>query len=95
MATPHSSSHNKVSWSAKALIIFVRIYQLAISPLIGPRCRFNPTCSHYAIQALKQHGALKGGWLTCKRILKCHPLSAGGEDPVPPRYSNHKNNREN
>ncbi|AAU37089.1 unknown [[Mannheimia] succiniciproducens MBEL55E] len=66
----------------------IRFYQLAISPMIGPRCRFTPTCSCYGIEAIKTHGALKGSWLTLKRILKCHPLSKGGYDPVPPKINN-------
>ncbi|WP_440054606.1 membrane protein insertion efficiency factor YidD [Pseudoalteromonas sp. T1lg65] len=65
------------------LIIIIRGYQKGISPLLGPHCRFNPTCSSYAIQAINLHGIAKGSWLAVKRILKCHPLSAGGEDPVP------------
>lgn len=72
------------SFGAKALILLIRTYQLVLSPLIGPRCRFTPTCSQYGIEALKMHGLLKGSWLTLKRVLKCHPLSAGGYDPVPP-----------
>ena len=66
----------------------IRGYQLLISPILGPRCRFTPTCSHYAIEAIKTHGTMKGSWLALKRILKCHPLHSGGSDPVPP-----KNNR--
>ena len=57
----------------KILIALIKFYQVAISPLIGPRCRFVPTCSCYGIEALKTHGLLKGGWLTLKRVLKCHP----------------------
>ena len=68
MATSHSPG-------AKILIGLIRVYQVVISPLIGPRCRFTPTCSCYGVEALKTHGLLKGGWLTIKRILKCHPLS--------------------
>ena len=64
-------------------IWLVRQYQLWLSPLLGPRCRFHPTCSHYAIEAVSRHGALIGGWLSIKRILKCHPLHEGGFDPVP------------
>lgn len=61
----------------------VRLYQLGISPLLGPRCRFQPTCSAYAIEALRLHGGLKGGWLAIKRIAKCHPWGGFGFDPVP------------
>ncbi|WP_424405325.1 membrane protein insertion efficiency factor YidD [Pasteurella sp. PK-2025] len=78
------------SLGSKILIGLIRVYQLVISPLIGPRCRFTPTCSHYGIEALKTHGAIKGSWLTLKRILKCHPLTAGGYDPVPPKINNKK-----
>lgn len=64
------------SFGTKILIALIKFYQVAISPLIGPRCRFVPTCSCYGIEALKTHGLLKGSWLTLKRVLKCHPLSA-------------------
>lgn len=67
----------------KIAISFVRFYQIVISPLLGPRCRYFPTCSEYAIQAINCHGVRKGCWLAIKRLLKCHPLSAGGYDPVP------------
>ncbi|MGC3872301.1 membrane protein insertion efficiency factor YidD [Halomonas sp. GXIMD04776] len=67
------------------LIGIIRLYQYGISPLLGPRCRFWPSCSHYAIEALQLYGPFKGGWLALKRILKCHPWHAGGIDPVPPR----------
>ena len=67
----------------KLLILPIRVYQLVISPLLPPRCRFYPTCSQYAIEALQKHGAIRGGWLALKRILKCHPLHPGGVDPVP------------
>ncbi|MED4561322.1 membrane protein insertion efficiency factor YidD [Bacillus altitudinis] len=63
----------------------IRFYQTCISPLTPPSCRFYPTCSNYGLEAIKTHGALKGGWLTIKRILKCHPLHPGGMDPVPPK----------
>ncbi len=72
--------------------MLIRGYQLAISPLLGPRCRFNPTCSNYGIEALRRFGMLKGSWLTAKRVLKCHPLHAGGDNPVPPRKTD--DNRE-
>jgi putative membrane protein insertion efficiency factor len=61
----------------------IRGYQLVISPLLGPRCRFYPSCSHYAIEAIETHGALRGVWLTIKRISRCHPWHEGGFDPVP------------
>jgi len=54
-----------------------------VSPLLPPSCRFTPTCSHYSIDALKKHGILKGGWLSVKRILRCHPWGGSGYDPVP------------
>ncbi|WP_087023657.1 membrane protein insertion efficiency factor YidD [Thaumasiovibrio subtropicus] len=73
-----------VSPFAWLIIGLVRFYQLAISPLIGPRCRFTPTCSQYAIEAIKLHGGVKGSWLAAKRLLRCHPLNDGGFDPVPP-----------
>ena len=69
------------SWLVIGLIY---LYRLGISPFIGPRCRFSPTCSLYAIQAIKRHGLIKGGWLSSKRLIKCHPLHDGGYDPVPP-----------
>ena len=68
---------------ASILIAVVRGYQWAISPWLGPRCRFDPTCSHYAIAAIERFGALHGGWLALKRILRCHPWGGTGYDPVP------------
>jgi putative membrane protein insertion efficiency factor len=65
------------------LKILIRGYQLAISPLLGPSCRFYPSCSHYAIEAIEAHGSLRGAWLTIKRIGRCHPWNPGGFDPVP------------
>jgi len=63
----------------------VKLYRIAISPLFPPTCRFYPTCSEYAIEALSRHGAFKGGWLAMKRIAKCHPFHEGGVDLVPPK----------
>ena len=65
------------------LIALIRAYQIALSPYLGKHCRFAPTCSQYAIDALQTHGAFKGLWLTIKRLLKCHPWQAGGYDSVP------------
>jgi len=64
------------------LMSIIRFYQKWISPLLGPSCRFQPTCSHYALEALHEHGTLKGSWLSAKRLCKCHPFHAGGYDPV-------------
>ena len=66
----------------KILISFVRFYQLTISALTGNCCRFQPTCSEYAKEALQKHGCIKGSWLTLKRLLKCHPWGKSGYDPV-------------
>ncbi len=66
-----------------ALSFPIRLYQRLLSPLLGPRCRFYPSCSHYALQALHQHGPLRGSALAAGRILRCHPLNPGGYDPVP------------
>lgn len=68
---------------ALPFIALVRFYQICISPLTPAACRFTPTCSQYALEALKKYGAIKGGWLTVKRILKCHPWGGSGYDPVP------------
>jgi uncharacterized protein len=65
------------------LILVVRAYQAVLSPLLPAACRYHPTCSHYAIEALEKHGALRGGWLAVKRIARCHPFRPGGYDPVP------------
>ena len=65
------------------LIKLIRLYQITMSVFLGQHCRFTPTCSNYAIEALKKHGALKGSILSTKRICKCHPWSAGGVDEVP------------
>lgn len=64
-------------------VLFIRLYQKTISPLLGPRCRFIPTCSEYAAEAITKHGIFKGSALAIKRIGKCHPLHPGGYDPVP------------
>jgi putative membrane protein insertion efficiency factor len=70
-----------VAW---ALTMVIRAYQLVLSPLLGPRCRFYPSCSSYAVQALTTHGAVKGVWLAGRRLLHCHPWNPGGVDHVPP-----------
>ncbi|GAA1249940.1 hypothetical protein GCM10009609_11670 [Pseudonocardia aurantiaca] len=70
---------------ARALIGALRFYQRWISPALPPTCRFYPTCSAYAIEALQVHGPLRGSWLTVRRLLRCAPWHPGGIDPVPPR----------
>ncbi len=65
-------------------VLLIRGYQLLISPLLGHRCRFYPSCSHYAIEALRVHGLTRGLYLTCRRLLRCGPWNPGGLDPVPP-----------
>lgn len=68
---------------SNALGALVRAYRYAVSPLLPPACRFYPTCSHYAEEALQRHGALRGGWLTFTRVCRCGPWHPGGCDPVP------------
>lgn len=64
-------------------VLLIKGYQLLISPLLPSTCRYNPTCSHYSLEALQKHGLLKGGWLAIKRIGSCHPWGGSGYDPVP------------
>lgn len=70
---------------ARAMAALIRAYQLGISPLLLPRCRFTPSCSEYALEALQSHGALRGLWLSVRRLARCQPLCRGGWDPVPER----------
>ena len=65
------------------VVLPIRIYRRVISPALPRRCRFYPTCSAYAIEAIERHGPIKGGWLAVRRILRCHPFHPGGYDPVP------------
>ena len=69
---------------ARIVALPVRAYRLLLSPWVGHACRFQPTCSAYALEALEQHGALRGSWLTLRRIGRCHPWGSWGYDPVPP-----------
>ncbi len=71
------------SFPKRALLGAIRFYRRHISPMFPPCCRFTPTCSAYALEAVEKYGALKGGFLALKRILKCHPFHPGGYDPVP------------
>ena len=71
--------------AAWPLVLLVRAYQVTLRPFIGGHCRFQPTCSDYALEALRMHGAVRGGWLSARRIARCHPFGGAGFDPVPPR----------
>ena len=71
--------------AAWVLVLLVRVYQVTLSPFIGRQCRFEPTCSKYAIEALREYGAWRGVVMGARRVMRCHPLSRGGYDPVPPR----------
>ena len=73
-----------MSAPARLLLAVLGAYRRGISPLLGPRCRFAPSCSAYAVEAVTSHGARRGGWLTVRRLLRCHPFHPGGHDPVPP-----------
>ena len=67
----------------RLVLMLIRAYQLLLSPLLGPSCRFEPSCSRYAVAAIDGHGVVRGGWLAVKRILRCHPFHSGGFDPPP------------
>ena len=69
--------------AARALTAVVKFYRKRVSPMSAPKCRFTPTCSAYALEAIEKYGAAKGGWLSFRRVLKCHPFHKGGYDPVP------------
>jgi putative membrane protein insertion efficiency factor len=68
---------------ARILVSIVKAYQLVLSPFFGQQCRFYPTCSHYAVEAIQKHGALRGSYYTVRRLLRCHPWCDGGHDPIP------------
>jgi len=72
-----------LGWLALPFILLIKLYQVIVSPWLGPKCRYTPSCSAYGIEALKKHGVFKGGWLTLKRISRCHPWGGHGYDPVP------------
>lgn len=76
---------------SRLLVLLLRGYQLLVSPLLGPRCRFYPSCSAYAVEAITVHGAIRGLWLAARRLLRCHPWNPGGVDLVPaPRAARRK-----
>ena len=70
-------------WSVGLSIVLLNGYRVVLGPLLGGACRFQPSCSHYAEEALRRHGSLRGAWLTLGRLCRCHPLHPGGADPVP------------
>jgi len=74
----------------KIFILPIKFYQAFLSPMLGPKCRFDPTCSHYAVEAIEEWGVVKGVWLGVKRIFKCHPWGPFGPDPVPKNPKNIK-----
>ena len=71
------------SLMSRGMVLLIRGYQVSISPFLPAACRYHPTCSAYAIEALERYGAVRGGWLAARRIARCHPFRAGGYDPVP------------
>ncbi|MDR3429906.1 MULTISPECIES: membrane protein insertion efficiency factor YidD [Silvimonas] len=68
---------------SRLMIFLLQTYRYTLSPLLGARCRFSPSCSQYAIEAIAKYGAVKGGWLTMRRLARCHPWGGHGHDPVP------------
>lgn len=86
MDEPHSKLYRKkVSPAGRVIILIVRFYQAAISPWLGRSCRFEPSCSSYMTEAVREWGAVKGGWMGIKRVARCHPWGGSGFDPVPER----------
>jgi len=79
----------KRAWPAAAVVGLIRGYQRFVSPTLGQHCRFHPTCSAYAAEAIERFGLARGGWLAARRIVRCHPFAPGGLDPVPERFSWH------
>ena len=81
MSVPAPGRLSRVA--ARVLVVLVRAWQIALSPILGPSCRFHPSCSAYAVEALERHGAWRGAGLSARRIARCHPFHEGGLDPVP------------
>jgi len=85
MTTTQRENRDRPSAAARMLVALIAGYRRFVSPLLGPRCRFWPSCSAYALEAIQTHGALRGSWLAARRLSRCHPFHAGGLDPVPAR----------
>ncbi len=83
MTTTQREKRDRPSAAARMLAALIGGYRRFVSPLLGPRCRFWPSCSAYALEAIQAHGALRGSWLAARRLSRCHPFHAGGLDPVP------------
>lgn len=82
---PHLRPEGNLAGMERILQVLIRAYQLTLSPIIGQHCRFTPSCSRYASEAIAVHGPARGSWLAIRRIGRCHPFCEGGLDPVPPR----------
>lgn len=89
----HAAARLAVRLPTLLLMLLVRAYQLVVSPLLGPSCRFYPSCSAYALESLRVHGAVRGTWLTVRRLLRCHPWNPGGVDEVPPQRAGRAHRR--
>ena len=85
LADSTSTPHVRLALLARFFIALVRAYQIVLRPFLGGQCRFEPSCSRYAVACLETHGAARGGLLSLKRLCKCHPFHPGGHDPPPPR----------
>ena len=82
-STPEGVARSRPGPVARVLLALVRFYRTVIGPALPPSCRYTPSCSAYAVEAIELHGAGRGSWLAVRRILRCHPFHAGGHDPVP------------
>ena len=85
-----SQDQVRISLTQRLLILVIRAYQVLVSPFMGSHCRYYPCCSNYTLTAIQQHGCIKGSWFGIRRILRCHPFSAGGIDPVPDPHNHYQ-----